>query len=312
VKRIVFCGSPESAVPGLRAVAGRRPEWEIAAVLTQPDRPRGRGRKLVPGPVRAAAQELGLDTLTPENLKGPEIRETLESIAPDVIVVVAYGHIFRRWLLELPRFGCINLHFSLLPRHRGVAPVQWAILEGDEVTGVTTMKMDRGVDTGPVYLEERVPVEVGDTAGSLTRRLAALGGTLLVETIERVLAGTIEARPQSEDGATYARRLEKEDGRLDWARPAVELARRVRGLSPWPGTFTEFRGERLKILSAGVATGELPPGKLRVAGDRLEVGTGDGLLVLDEVQASGKARTDGVAWVRGARPGTDERLGEAG
>jgi methionyl-tRNA formyltransferase len=307
--RLVFCGTPDIAVPSLAALA-ERPGWEIAAVLTQPDRPAGRGRTPRPSPVSVAAAECGLRTLTPERLK--DVRPLLEELAPDAIAVVAYGHIFRRWLLELPRLGCVNVHFSLLPRHRGVAPVQWAILEGDSETGVTTMCMDRGVDTGPVLLTERVPILPEDTAGSLLAKLATVGGPLLARSIEELASGRLVPQAQPEEGATYARRLEKEDGRIDWTHPAEEIGRRVRGLSPWPGAFTTWRGEVLKVHTARPVVASLAPGRLACEGRRVMAGTGDGALELMTVQAQGKARMEGEAWWRGARPEPGERLGGNG
>ena len=304
--RIVFCGTPASAVPSLEALADH-PGWEIAAVLTQPDRPAGRGRQPTPSPVKEAAVARGLTVHAPEKLK--EMRPALTDLAPDVVAVVAYGHIFRRWLLELPRLGCVNVHFSLLPRHRGVAPVTWAILEGDDETGVTTMLMDRGVDTGPTFLEERLAIGSEHTTGTLTEELAKLGGPLLERTLAELEAGRLTPTPQAEEGATYARKLEKDDGRLDWSLSASDLDRRVRGLSPWPGAFTTFRGDPLKVHRVRPADGELEAGRLRVEDGRVEVGTGSGLLQLIEVQAAGKARTEAAAWARGARPAPGELLG---
>ncbi len=306
--RIVFFGTPASAVPSLKALAARRPDWEIAGVLTQPDRPAGRGRRPAASPVKQAALDLGLEVHTPERLK--DARSALEALRPDVVAVVAYGHIFRRWLLELPPLGCVNVHFSLLPRHRGVAPVTWAILEGDAETGVSTMLMDRGVDTGDVLLEERTRISSDDTTASLTERLAELGGPLLVRTLVGRAAGELPGNAQRETGATYARRLEKGDGLLDWSLPAEELARRVRGLHPWPGTHTMFRGEGLKILEAAAVDGRLPPGELRSDGG-VFVGTGRGRLELRRVQRAGKAAADADAWGRGVRPVEGERLGGA-
>jgi len=304
--RVVFCGTPESAVPSLEAIADRA-GWEIPAVLTQPDRPAGRGLRLEPSPVKKRALERGLPVVEPTRLK--DVRDTLESLRPDVVAVVAYGHIFRQWLLDLPPLGCVNLHFSLLPRHRGVAPVAWAILAGDEETGVSSMRMDRGVDTGPVYRTERVPIGAADTLGSLTARLAEVGGPLLAETIAGLEAGTEEAEPQDESRATYARKLEREDGRIDWTRPAAELARLVRGVHPWPGAFTTFRGQPLKVHAAAAEPGELPAGTLAERGGSVVVGTGEGVLRLVEVQIAGKARATGEAWYRGARSRTAEVLG---
>jgi methionyl-tRNA formyltransferase len=310
--RIVFAGTPDIAIPSLEAIADRD-GWEIPLVLSQPDRPAGRGRKLGASPLKEAALARGLRVLTPEKPK--EVRAELEELRPDVIAVVAYGHIFRRWLLELPRFGCVNLHFSLLPRHRGVAPVQWAILEGDELAGVTVMRMDRGVDTGDVFRRVATPLGATETAGDLLHRLAALGAPALAETLSELEAGRAVATPQEENGATYARKLEKDDGRVDWNAPAAAIDRQVRGLSPWPGAFTSWRGARLKIHAAAPGAEAAPvlvPGVLAVTDGRLWCGTGDGALELKRVQPEGKAPMEGEAWARGARPGDGERLGGEG
>lgn len=307
--RILFCGTPASAVPSLAALAGGPSGWEVVGALTQPDRPAGRGRHPRPSPVRAAAEERGLRVMTPEKPK--HAREELEALRPDVIAVVAYGHIFRRWLLELPPLGCVNVHFSLLPRHRGTAPVAWAILSGDAETGVTTMRMDRGVDTGGTYLTERTPIRPDDTTDRLTERLAHMGAGLLARTLERLEAGTIEPAAQDEARATLAPRLEKEDGRIDWTRPAEEIERRVRGLSSWPGAFTTWRGRGLKVHAAAVEPGALAPGALRARDGRVEVGTGSGVLRLVEVQPEGRPRMEAEAWLRGARPEPDAALGSA-
>lgn len=308
--RLVFCGTPAHAVPSLALLASKRPEWEIALVLTQPDAPRGRGRHVEPSPVKAAAERLSLPIETPAKLVAADVRARLEALRPDVIAVVAYGKIFRPWLLELPRLGCVNVHFSLLPRWRGVAPVAWSILAGDARTGVSTMRMDVGVDTGPLLLDRIVPIGPSDTCGALTERLGEVGAPLLVETIERLVAGTLAPRAQDDAGATIARALTKEDGRLDWTRSAVELARRVRALDPWPGTFTTFRGEPLKILCATSREGAARPGELVLGGEFPACGTGAGLLLLEEVQAAGKKRVDGASWLRGLRPAEGEVFGE--
>jgi len=313
--RIVFCGTPRIAVPSLRAIAAR-PDWDVPLVLSQPDRPAGRGRQVAEGPVKAAAGELDLRCLTPE--KPRDVRAVLEEIAPDAIAVVAYGHIFRRWLLELPPLGCVNVHFSLLPRHRGVAPVQWTILEGDEDAGVSVMRMDRGVDTGDVFHRVATPVRAGETAGGLLDRLAELGAPALVRTLDELERGEARAVPQEEEGATYARRLEKEDGRIDWRRSAVEIDRQVRGLSPWPGAFTTWRQTRLKVhevtpRDAASANGSpLAPGQLLWQGGACVCGTGLGSLELKRVQPEGKGPMEGDAWARGARPESGERLGASG
>jgi methionyl-tRNA formyltransferase len=305
--RIVFCGTPESALPALDAIVRKSRDWHVSAVLTQPDRPAGRGLSLTPTPVKQRALEHALPVFTPERLA--DARDTLESLRPDVIAVVAYGRIFREWLLELPPLGCVNLHFSLLPAWRGVAPVAWAILGGDAETGVSTMRMERGVDTGPVYRTARVTIAPDDTTATLTTRLAEIGGPLLAGTIEGLAAGTEVAVPQDDSRATHAPKLEKEDGRIDWRRPSVEIARLVRGLHPWPGAFTTFRGEHLKVHAAEPRPGDLPAGALREQDGAIVVGTGSGLLRLVEVQIAGKARTTGEAWYRGARSRDLETLG---
>lgn len=310
--RIVFAGTPDIAVPSLEAIADRS-GWEIPLVLSQPDRRAGRGRKLRASPVKAAALARGLTVATPEKPK--DVRARLEEIAPDAIAVVAYGHIFRRWLLELPRHGCVNVHFSLLPRHRGVAPVQWAVLEGDAETGVGIMRMDRGVDTGAVYTTEVTPIGPRETAGELLARLADIGAPALVRTLEELASGRARAIPQPEEGATYARRLVKEDGRIDWTGSAARIDRQVRGLAPWPGAYCVFRDVRLKIhevhpAPAGPPTDAPPdaPGQLRLAQGRVFCGTGEGSLELIGVQPEGKPAMKGEEWARGARLQAGEAL----
>ncbi|GJM45435.1 MAG: methionyl-tRNA formyltransferase [Gemmatimonadota bacterium] len=304
--RVVFAGTPEIAVPSLTAIA-EHGGWEIPLVLSQPDRPAGRGRKLSPSPVRQAAEALGLTVATPEKPK--ELRERLTELAPDAIAVVAYGHIFRRWLLELPPHGCVNLHFSLLPRHRGVAPVQWSILEGDVESGVSVIRMDRGVDTGPVFRQSATPIGEQETSGELLQRLARIGAGELVRTLEQLEDGSARPAEQPDDGATYARRLEKEDGRIDWSRSAVEIHRQVRGLSPWPGAFTTWRGTRLKLHRVECRADRLPAGAVRRVDGVLLCGTGEGSVELKVVQPQGKPAMEGDAWALGARLTDPEILG---
>lgn len=303
--RVVFCGTPRIAIPSLQASAsGGR---EVVAVLTQPDRRAGRGLHTKPSPVKEAALRAGLRVLDPE--KPREVRTLLEELRPDAIVVVAYGHIFRPWLLGLPPLGCVNLHFSLLPRHRGPAPLAWAILAGDAETGVTTMRMDEGVDTGPIFLQQRVPIRADDTQESLGARLADVGAPLLARTLEGLETGSVVATPQPDAGATHARLLAAEDGRIDWTRTATETDRHVRGLAPWPGAFTTWRGKRLGIHTVVVREGELAPGRLRVERARVLVGSGAGTIELAMVQQEGKPAMEGGAWARGARPADGEALG---
>jgi len=297
--RTVFMGSPDFAVPALERLAAA---GTVVGVVTQPDRPAGRGRTLVPPPVKEAALRLGLPVIQPERLRQPEAMAQLRLWAPDLIVVAAFGQILKPEVLDLPRFGCLNIHGSLLPRGRGAAPIQAAILAGDLETGITIMKMDPGVDTGPMLAMRSLPIAPDDTAGTLFDKLAPLGANLLLEALPRYLTGELVPQPQPAEGATYAPMLKKEDGLLDFSRPAVELERRVRAFQPWPGAYFDWQGAPLKVLRASVS-GEASPG----AGTRLTVrgspalGTGEGLLVLDAVQPAGKKPMPGRAFLVGAR-----------
>jgi methionyl-tRNA formyltransferase len=292
-------GSPEFALPTLRALAGHFP---IAGVVTQPDRPAGRGKWMTPPPVKVLAHELGLPVMQPERLKAPEAMQQLRQWAPDLIVVAAFGQILRPDVLDLPKFGCINVHASLLPRWRGAAPIQAAILAGDIWTGVTIMRMDAGVDTGLILSQRGIPIMPDDTAGFISQQLAGLGSELLIETLPRYLSGEIQPQPQSEVGATYAPMLKKEDGLLDFSHPAEELARRVRALNPWPGAYTIWQGQPLKLLRAhAVEEAENEPGKHLVHERLPGIGTGRGILVLDEVHPAGKKPMPGSDFLRGTR-----------
>lgn len=297
--RIVFMGSPEFAVPTLQALAEAYP---VVGVVTQPDKPAGRGRKPTPPPVKRIAEALGLPVMQPRRLRAPEAYEQLAAWQPDLIVVAAYGQILRPNVLALPRYGCINVHASLLPRWRGASPIQHAILHGDAETGITIMLMDEGMDTGPILTQEALPIAPDDTAGTLSPKLSALGARLLLETLPGYLAGDIQPRPQPEEGVTYAPLLKKEDGRLDFTEPAAALARRVRAFNPWPGTFTEWQGKLLKIHRAHAAPQPSPgAGERLVVEGRPAIGTGEGVLVLDEVQPAGKKPMPGEVFLRGAR-----------
>jgi methionyl-tRNA formyltransferase len=297
--RIVFMGSPDFAVPCLEALAGSYP---VVGVVTQPDRPAGRGGSLRPPAVKEAALRLGLPVIQPEKLRQPEALEQLARWAPDVIVVAAFGQILRPNVLDLPRYGCVNVHGSLLPRWRGAAPLQAAILAGDRETGITIMKMDPGVDTGPILSQRALPIAADETGGSLFVRMAQLGADLLLETLPRYLAGELGPRPQPEQGATYAPMLKKEDGLLDLTRPAVELERRVRAMHPWPGAYFVWQGQPVKVLRAVLREQASPGAGRRLVVDGLPaLGTGEGLLLLQEVQPAGKKPMPGNAFLAGAR-----------
>ncbi|HET9913325.1 MAG TPA: methionyl-tRNA formyltransferase [Anaerolineales bacterium] len=295
---VVFMGSPDFALPTLRALAG---QYELVGVVTQPDRASGRGRELKPPPVKLLAQELNAPIIQPEKLKQPEAMERLRAWNPDLIVVAAFGQILRKEVLELPRFGCINVHASLLPRWRGAAPINAAILHGDEETGITIMKMDVGLDTGPILSQRSIRLTRDDTAGSVTKLLSRLGADLLIETLPGYLSGEIQPVPQPEEGSTYAPMLKKEEGKLDFTRPAEELERRVRAFNPWPGAFMDFDGMLLKVHRAHVESGEAEAGQRLVYRDQPAIGAGGGLLILDEVQPAGKKPMSGKSFLAGAR-----------
>ncbi|HPH94903.1 MAG TPA: methionyl-tRNA formyltransferase [Anaerolineaceae bacterium] len=300
--KIVFMGSPDFALPTLRALAHH---YEVVGVVTQPDKPSGRGQVLAPPPVKQLALELGLPVMQPVKLREPESFSRLEAWAPDMIVVAAFGQILRQNVLDLPRWGCINVHASLLPRWRGAAPIQACIVAGDAETGVTIMKMDAGVDTGAMLSQRATPIQADDTAGSLSDRLAEMGASLLLDTLPDWLAGKLTPQAQDDSRATRAAMLKKEDGLLDLSQPAVALERRVRGFAPWPGTYILWQDQPFKIHRAHVAQGSARPG-LRMEAEGLPaLGTGDGLLVLDEVQPAGKRPMTGKDFLRGARGWTE-------
>jgi methionyl-tRNA formyltransferase len=287
--RIAFAGTPQFALPALRALLSS--PHRVVGVLTQPDRPAGRGRELRASPVKLLALGAGLPLAQPTTLKTPESRVELAAWAPDILVVVAYGLILPSPVLELPRLGCVNIHGSLLPRWRGAAPIQRAILAGDAETGVTIMRLDAGLDTGPTLLERRHPIGTHDTAGDLHEVLAELGAAALMEALDGLAAGTLHAMPQPA-GATYAPKLEKAEACIDWKLPALEIDRRVRAFNPWPVAETQFAGETLRVLRAhvaGPAATEAAPGTLLgLADDGLHVACGAGVLAVSELQRAGK------------------------
>jgi methionyl-tRNA formyltransferase len=306
IERIVFFGTPDFAVPTLAALvdAGRRP----VRVVTQPARPVGRGYRrdrLQDPPVAAWARERGLPVTQPEKVRDPAFLAGMKDLAPDVAVVVAFGQIFPRDLLALPRLGCVNLHASLLPRWRGAAPIQAAIAAGDERTGVTTMLMEAGLDTGPMLLREETEIGPEETAGELSQRLAGMGGRLLVRTLERLERGDLAPRPQDPEAATYAPRLTREDGRVDWTRPARGIAARLRAFTPWPGQSAMLNGEPVKLVRVEVLqeTTEAIPGTfLGMRDGRLAVACGEGsVLGIAELQRPGRKPLKGSDFANGER-----------
>ena len=300
--RIVFAGTPDFAVPSLVAAAQRN---EVVAVYTQPDRPAGRGRALTSSPVKVAALERGIPVLQPESLKTELQRDALRALQPDIMVVVAYGLLLPQSILDIPRFGCWNVHASLLPRWRGAAPIQRAIEAGDTETGVCLMQMEKGLDTVPVLLEQRTPIAAGETAGQLHDRLARLGAQVLEDGLKLVGAGVrVEPVPQPADGVTYAHKIDKAEARLDWTRPARELERRVRAFHPWPVCEAELAGERLRIHAAAAVAREhraVPGTLLAATRDGIDVACGGGLLRLLTVQREGGRPLPAVDYLN-ARP----------
>ena len=306
---LVFCGTPGFAVPTLQALV--RAGFDVRLVVTQPDRPRGRGLELSHSPVKACALELGIPVTQPSKIKNnDEFRGKLTELKPNAIVVVGYGRIIPDWMLELPEFGNINLHASLLPKYRGAAPIQWAIANGETITGVTTMRIDEGLDTGDILLQKEVEIGPDDTAETLSPRLAGPGAELTVETLSNLAAGAIRARPQDHAVATLAPILKKEDGRIDFQRSAFESHNRLRGFQPWPGAFTTFRGKNLNVWAARPIHKKLAAGEMSVDGNSLTVGCAGGTaLGLLAVQPEGKKRISVCDFIHGYRPQAGERLG---
>jgi len=306
---LVFCGTPRFAVPTLEKLvtAGLC----VHLVVTQPDRPKGRGLELVPSPVKESALKLDLPITQPDRIKtNDEFRAQLTALKPDAIIVVGYGRLIPQWMLDLPPLGNINLHASLLPKYRGAAPIQWAIARGETVTGVTTMRIDSGLDTGDILLQQELPIAPEDTSETLAPGLAAIGADLVVETLRGLQAGTVRPRPQNNSQASLAPILKKEDGLVDFSRSATEIFNRIRGFQPWPGAHTKFRGKSLQIVKAQPDTNATSPGELTLRGDRLSVGCARGTaLELQELQLEGKKRTTAHDFIQGYRPKPGERLG---
>jgi methionyl-tRNA formyltransferase len=307
--RVVFLGTPEFAVPCLRALWR---EYEVAAVFTQPGRPKGRGNQVTESPVKTEASALGLPIHQPERIRRPESVELLRSLGADLMVVVGYGQIIPQAIIDLPKYGILNVHASLLPKYRGAAPIQWAIANGETETGVTIMQIDAGLDTGDMLLKASIGIRPDETAPELAARLAPLGAELLLQSIQQIAGGTVHREKQNDSEATYAPILKKEDGLIDWSRPAKQIYNRLRGFTPWPGAYTTFRGQQLLITQArpagrsGVATGALHPEKRR-----LFAGCGENtVLELLEVQPGGKKRMTSQAFLNGYKVAEGEKLGD--
>jgi methionyl-tRNA formyltransferase len=319
--RIVFCGTPAFAVPSFQHLLAQS-DFEIVAVLTQPDRPRGRGQEVSHSPVKQAALAAGIPVHQPEKVRAPEVQQLLEALKPDAMIIIAYGQIIPARLLPVPKYGWINLHASLLPKYRGAAPINWAIANGETKTGVTTMRIDAGMDTGEMLLKREIEIAPAETAPELTARMAGLGAAPLAETLRGIASGTIQPQPQDHDAATYAPMLKKEDGRIDWNRPAREIYNRIRGFAPWPGAYTTFRGQLCHIWGhlwgepvshssvERIAGG--PPGTLARADAEILVACGDTtVLRLTSVKLEGRKQISASEFARGARLTSGERFGQS-
>jgi methionyl-tRNA formyltransferase len=305
--RIVFAGTPGVAVPSLDALV--RSRHDVVGVLTRPDAPSGRGKRLTASPVAVRAAELGIETLKPLRPRDDDFITRLVEIAPDCCPVVAYGALLPERVLNIPAYGWINLHFSLLPAWRGAAPVQHAILAGDQITGATTFRIVRELDAGPTFASIQEPIQPSDTAGDLLHRLSIIGAALLVETIDGIEDGTIMAQPQPEADVTYASKISVQDAQIDWTKPADEIHRLIRSCAPAPGAWTTFCGQRLKINAAIVTDNSLPTGALHVTKRSVQVGTGTTSLELTQVQAQGKKPMAASDWARGVSLGDHPAFG---
>ena len=307
--RLVFAGTPEIAVPSLDALLASR--HEVVAVITRPDAPAGRGRRLEASPVARRAEEAPVEVLKPESTRDSSFQARLRRLEPDACPIVAYGALLQPDVLAIPRYGWVNVHFSLLPAWRGAAPVQHALLHGDDVVGASTFRVEEGMDTGPVYGVVTEHLKPGDTSGDLLARLAASGADLLVRTLDGIETGELQPQPQPAEGISHAPKFTADDARIDWAQPALRIDRLIRASTPAPGAWTVFRGERIKVgpVRPVPDTTELTPGALQVERGRVLAGTGSHAVELGEVQPPGKRRMPAVDWTRGVRPASDDRLG---
>jgi len=319
--RLVFCGTPRFAVPTFRHLLAQK-DFEIVGVITQPDRPRGRGQEVSSSAVKEAALAAKLAVHQPEKIRAPEVQELLQGLAPDCIVIIAYGQIIPAKLLPIPKLGWINLHASLLPKYRGAAPINWAIVNGETRTGVTTMRIDAGMDTGEMLLQREIEIDSKETAPELAARLSEFGAPLMVETLRGLAPGTITPKPQNHAEASYAPMLKKEDGRIDWNRPGMEIYNRMRGFAPWPGTYTTFRGQSCHVWGEPVSkeggaglpsgAGGAAPGTLFAEKNELFVCCGDAtVLCVSVVQVEGRKRVKATDFANGARLKSGERFGHS-
>jgi methionyl-tRNA formyltransferase len=306
---LIFCGTPAFAVPTLERLV--ESGFQVQLVVTQPDRPKGRGLELAYSPVKQSALKYSLPIVQPKAIKtNDEFRAQITELQPDAIVIVGYGRIIPQWMLDLPSLGNINLHASLLPKYRGAAPIQWAIASGETVTGVTTMKIDAGLDTGDILLQQEIAIEPADTAETLSPKLATIGAELTVATLRGLQSGNVSPRRQDHSRATLAPILKREDGLIDFSRTADEILNRLRGFQPWPGAYASFRGKNLQVQRGSVADEKLIPGEMKGEGDHLFVGCGQETAIeILELQLEGKKRSNAADFIRGYRIANGERLG---
>jgi len=309
--RLLFCGTPHFAVPTLRHLLPQS-DFEIAAVITQPDRPRGRGQQISSSAVKETAREAGIPVHQPAKIRAAETQTLLETLAPDVVVIIAYGQIIPARLLSIPKLGWINLHASLLPKYRGAAPIHWAIANGETASGLTTMRIDAGMDTGDILLQEKIEIAHGQTAPELAKKMSEIGAPLMAETLRGIASGNLSPLPQKHAEATYAPLLKKADGRIDWNRPAQEIYNRLRGFDPWPGAYTSFRGQTCHLwaepFSLRTLTGSAP-GTLLLEGREILIACGHAtLLRLLSVKVQGRKQVSAVEFANGARLTERERF----
>ena len=311
--RIVFCGTPSFSVPTLKHLLAQK-EFEIVGVITQPDRPRGRGGEISFSPVKEAALAANVTVHQPEKIRAPEVQELLQGIAPDCIVIIAYGQIIPAKLLPIPKRGWINLHASLLPKYRGAAPINWAIVNGETRTGLTTMRIDAGMDTGDILLQHEIGIAPKETTPELAPRMAEIGAPLMAETLRGLAAGTIEPKQQNHAEASHAPILKKEDGRIDWKRPAMEIYNRMRGFCPWPGTYSSFRSQSCNLRGelAPREVRDAAPGTILVKKNELLVACGDAtVLRLLTVKVEGRKEVSAAEFANGVRLKSGERFGHS-